>query len=435
MPFKSKGLTLWFMISFLSWGYFAAVQANSHSEKTTLAEMNMKQDNTAFGLIDTVVKGNTAFALELYSQLTQDAKGNLFFSPYSLSTALAMTYVGARHKTEAQMAQVLHFLNQSELHPAFSHLQAQIKAAESSNDNIELRLANALWHQKRLDLQADFKNALTNYYQATPQKADFERAADAVRKSINQWVDEKTNHKITNLIKKGVIHHLTRLVLVNAIYFKGNWLFPFDPLKTTQEPFWLTDSGSVEVPMMNQKNYFDYLETEDVQILGLPYAVQNSDRERSYDDKSFSMFVFLPQERNGLAELEKTLSPTQVTRWMGRLNWQKVKVSLPKFKLNTQFELSKALTKMGMPDAFNPDHADFSGIDGTKQLSLTSVIHQAFVEVNEKGTEAAAATAAIVGTRSLPPPTPEFRADHPFIFIIRHNSSGSILFMGRVVKP
>ena len=147
MSFKSRFLVLWTMILCLSWGYFASVQASSHQEKNTFVETNMKEDNTAFGLIDTVVKGNTAFALELYTQL--GAKDNLFFSPYSLSTALAMTYVGARGKTEGQMSQVLHFLNQRELHPAFYHLQAQVKAAESSNDNIELRLANALWHQKK----------------------------------------------------------------------------------------------------------------------------------------------------------------------------------------------------------------------------------------------------------------------------------------------
>ncbi|EDN68409.1 Proteinase inhibitor I4, serpin [Beggiatoa sp. PS] len=383
-----------------------------------------------------MVEGNTTFALDLYEQLRKD-KGNLFFSPYSLSTALAMTYAGARGNTEKQMSQALHFPpNQIQLHPAFFHLQQQINASQTENEAVELRIANALWSQKGYELVADFKNALTNYYQTKSQPVDFEKATETARQTINHWVEKQTNDKIQELLKRGVINRLTRLVLVNAIYFKGNWAMPFDSNKTKMEPFWNAPNSSANVPMMNQKNYFGYAENYNFQILELPYAAQQVNHlDISYDDNNLSMIVLLPRHRDGLSQLENSLNPTSLAEGIKKLQWQKVNVSFPKFKMNTGFELSKLLSKMGMPDAFNDRKADFSGMDGTKELSLTSVIHQAFVEVNEKGTEAAAATAVLVGTRGLPPPTPEFRADHPFIFFIRHNSSGSILFMGRVVNP
>jgi serpin B len=219
------------------------------------------------------------------------------------------------------------------------------------------------------------------------------------------------------------------LVLINAIYFKANWANPFDPKDTKNAPFWITKKKKVAVPMMNKKQFSAYMETKQLQILQLPYQGAGK-----YNDKNrLSMTILLPRKKNGLAKLEKMLTASKLDKLFKQLDWQKVQVSLPKFKINSKFNLSRTLQRLGMTDAFN-SKADFSGIDGTKNLSLDSVIHQAFVEVNEKGTEAAAAT-AIFMTRGLAPKVPEFRADHPFIFLIRHNDSGNILFMGRVVNP
>ncbi len=391
-------------------------------------ESNM-EDNVTAKSVEAVAEGNTAFAIELYAQLTKAKNDNLFFSPYSISTALAMTYIGAKGKTATQMAQVLNFPDsKTKLHPIFFRLQKQVN--DAAHDDIELKVANAIWSQQKHSFVKDFKDSLQKYYQANLQKADFKTAHEPVRQKINAWVEKQTNDKIKNLIKKGVLNRLTRMVLVNAIYFKGNWVTPFDSSDTKNTPFWTTAADSVEVPMMNQKHWFGYMENTDLQLLELPYDAANN----SEAGNDLSMLVLLPRERDGLAKLEKLLNPQNLAKWLLSLRHQKVKVFLPKFKINTGFELSKTLTSMGMPNAFG-NKADFSGMDGTKNLYLTSVVHQAFVDVNEKGTEAAAATGVIVGTRSIAPPSPTFRADHPFIFLIRHNLSGSILFIGRIVNP
>ncbi|RKZ52231.1 MAG: serpin family protein [Candidatus Parabeggiatoa sp. nov. 2] len=396
------------------------------------------EDNTAFELIDQVVKGNTTFALDLYARLIAKGKSdNLFFSPYSLSTALAMTYAGAGGRTATQMSKVLHFPEeQAELHTAFYHLQNDVNDAAKKASNLEIRIANAFWGQKGYPFLENFKDSVENYYQAKLKEVDFRTAYQTIRKEINAWVEEQTNKKIKNLIKPGLIDHLTRLVLVNAIYFKGNWASPFKTGDTKKASFWVTSTKDVRVPMMTQKNHFGYTENRrlQVQVLELPYG-GNSQDFPSYGDNNISMIVLLPRQRNGLAKLEKSLKGKNLEQWLDNLQWrQKVKVFLPKFKISTGFNLSKTLASMGMPDAFN-ENADFSGIDGVKELHITSIVHKAFVDVNEKGTEAAAATGVMIGTRGLPPPTPEFRADHPFIFLIRHNSTKSILFMGRVVNP
>jgi len=430
MQFKPSLLTHFAIIfaSFLfSQHTYSQVISHHNTEDNTVAE-----DNTAFGLINDLVQGNTAFALDIYALLKNNNSGNLFLSPYSLSTALGMTYVGAKGTTQEQMSQVLHFpRNQDELHPAFHQLQQQVVQAQK---NVVLNIANALWGQKAYPFLPTFSENVATYYQANLKSADFANP-ELIRQEINTWVEGKTNNKIKDLVKQGVITELTRLALVNAIYFKGDWAYPFMPEKTKPLAFYLNQDNGVDVPMMTQKNYFEYREVEqdNLQILALPYGTHPT--RAAYDKNNLSMIILLPTKRNGLAQLENALTPEILDTWLRWLRFQKVNVFLPKFKINSGFELSKPLSEMGMPDAFSPDNADFSGIDGTRDLSISSVIHQAFVEVNEQGTEAAAATAVFATTRGLPPPTPEFRADHPFIFLIRHNSSGSILFMGRVVNP
>ena len=409
----------------------------NNSHQNAIEEENMVVENNSafalndpFALIDPLVKGNTNFALDLYAQLTENNSGNLFFSPYSISTALAMTYAGARENTATQMSSVLHFpQQQAELHTAFHHLQNDVAQAQK---DIELRIANALWGQEKYPFLPNFKDEVKKYYNAALTEVDFTTAAEDIRKKINAWVENQTNDKIKELVKSGIITQLTRLVLVNAIYFKGKWASPFKKNDTRKASFWVTDNKSIEVPMMTQKQYFKYMENDSLQGLELPYF-GNSPSMNPYEKNHISMIVLLPQQRDGLANVEESLKKN-LDDCSQQLHPQKIKVFLPKFKINTGFELSDTLSSMGMPDAFS-DKADFSGIDGKKQLSLTSVIHQAFVDVNEEGTEAAAATAVFATTRGMPPPTPIFRADHPFIFLIRHNDSGSILFMGRVVNP
>jgi len=369
-----------------------------------------------------VVEGNTTFALDLYGKL-KDAEGNLFFSPYSISTALAMTYAGARSNTEKQMAEILHFtLDQKQLHSAFACLEAQLNTLQEK-EGIELNVANSLWAQKEYILLEEFLDLIKKYYGAELSLLDFKKACEAARKKINAWVEEKTKNRIKDLIKPGVLDSLTRLVLTNAIYFKGNWESQFKKSKTEETPFWLTAGKSIKVPMMNQKQNFKYMENDNLQVLELPYV-----------GNDLSMIVLLPKKVDGLAQLESTLSVKNLTSWMGLLKEKEISVFLPKFKMSSQFSLNKTLALMGMHDAFS-EKADFSGMTGKKDLYISAVIHKAFVDVNEEGTEAAAATAVGMRLLSMPAPPPIFKADHPFIFLIRHNPSESILFLGRVINP
>lgn len=357
----------------------------------------------------TTVVNNNRFALELYAQLKSD--DNLAFSPYCISTVMAMAYAGANANTANQIAQVLHFPAQN-LHENFQQLQEQINHRQS---NLEMNIANALWGQQGYNFLTEFKNKLKNHYQSELQQIDFATNYENAHNEINSWVEEKTT--IKKLIKPGIIKQLTRLVLINAIYFKGQWVIPFKP--SVPAPFWLTAKDSIEVAMMKQKGYFSYVSNDAVEILELPYV------------GGISMLVILPKQ--SLAKVEGLLNK-RLDNWLSHLHSQQVKVYLPKFKITANFELAKTLSTMGMEDVFD-NRADFSGMNGTKELYLSAVIHQAFVEVNETGTEAAAATGAVFNTRGITPVVPKFQADHPFIFIIRHNSSNSILFMGRVVNP
>jgi len=371
-----------------------------------------------------VVRENNKFALDLYGEL-KGAEGNLFFSPYSISTALAMTYAGARGNTETQMAQALHFtLNQERLHPAFSSLQAELDAAQESGQ-VLLRVANALWPQAGYPFLERFLALTKQYYGVSVTPVDYAGDTEGARRRINAWVEEKTEQKIKDLLGPGILNDLTRLVLANAIYFKGNWASQFDETLTEDAAFWATPSEAVEAPMMTQEREFRYAQHDDIQILELPYVG---------DD--LSMIVLLPAQDGGLAKLEDALTPETMGRWTGQLREQGVIVFLPRFKMESLFRLDASLMSMGMKDAFDETRADFSGMDGRQQwLYIGAVIHKAFVDVNEEGTEAAAATAVVMMAKSMPAPPATFRADHPFIFLIRENHTGSILFLGRVVNP
>ena len=372
---------------------------------------------------NSLVAGNTAFALDLYARL-DSTPGNLFFSPFSISACMAMTYAGARGDTAMQMAQTLHFSgDQNLLNSQFGELQNQLKAARQKS-GIELDIANGLWGQQGHPFLPGFLEIARQDYGARLNQVDFRAHPESIREEINDWVAGKTQGKITGLIPSGMLNPSTRLVLVNAIYFKGLWSRQFNKTNTTMAPFLTAPGQSVPAPLMTMTASFNYAEPEGLQILELPYR-----------GGGFSMVVLLPRETGGLKGIEDQLNGRQINSWLAQARPQKVNVFLPRFKLSGQFALAGTLAGMGMPAAFSST-ADFSGMDGARDLHLSAVVHRAFVDANEEGTEAAAATGSVMAMTSLRPrPTPTFRADHPFVFLIRDTHSGEILFLGRLNDP
>lgn len=371
-----------------------------------------------------LVAGNNAFAIDLYLRL-KDGGGNVFFSPYSISGCLAMVYAGARGDTEKQMAQVLHFTgDQEQVSKLFGGLQQQLNAAQKKGE-IQLNIANGLWGQQGHPWLPDFLKIAQDQFDARLTQVDFATAAESARQQVNDWVSDKTKGKITNLIPPGLFNHMTRLVLVNAIYFKGNWIHQFKKAVTHPAPFFVTPDRQTQASLMNLTDTFKYAENDSLQMLEMPYV-----------GNDVSMAVFLPKEKDGLKELEASLTPQNLSDWLGQLRPRKINVFLPKFKMTQQFNLTQTLEAMGMTAPFSPQ-SDFSGMDGSHNLFISAVVHKAYVDVNEEGTEAAAATGAVVEARAVrrPEPVPVFRADHPFIFLIRDTHSGSILFLGRMMDP
>lgn len=374
--------------------------------------------------VQALVQDNSAFSLEIYQRLAESA-GNIFFSPSSISTALAMTYGGARAATAKQMAQALHFtLPPERLHPAFAQLEAGWREVQQTG-NVKLSMANSLWPQMDYTFLPDYLALIKRDYGVSITPLDYKRSPEAARGIINKWVEDRTQDKIKNLIPQGIINTLTRLVLVNAIYFKGLWDSQFEVKQTKNAPFFLSDEKSVQTPMMSQKQKFKYADLDSCQILELPYK-----------GKELSMLLILPKEIAGLPQISKTLGIDNLNRWKSLMREQEILVILPKFRMTSMFRLDSTLQRLGMVDAFSEAKADFSGMDGKPQgLFIGAVIHKAFVDVGEEGTEAAAATAVVMETKSIARPPTTFRADHPFVFLIQENRTGSILFMGRVADP
>ena len=371
-----------------------------------------------------LVEGDNRFALELYAKIRGE-NGNLFCSPYSVSTALAMTYGGARGETAAQMAKTLHFdLPQPRLHSAFAKVIKDLNEAGKKGD-YELSVANALWAQEGYEFLEAYLELTKTHYGAGLETVDFKQATEAARKTINDWVEKQTKDKIKELIKPGVLDAVTELVLTNAIYFKGKWSLPFKEDATKDEPFTLAEGEKIDVPMMHQTEKFKYMEDDVFQMLELPYT---GDR--------LAMTVLLPKKLDGLTGLEQQLTSKNMTRWLSKLRQQRVIVAIPKFQMTCEYRLDEVLAAMGMPDAFSGS-ADFSGMNGKDELAIGAVIHKAFVDVNEEGTEAAAATAVVMKRTAVLPmrKPPVFRADHPFVFMIRDLKTKSILFVGRVMNP
>jgi len=381
--------------------------------------------NTQVNLVEKdLVNINNDFAFSLYRNL-ESKEGNIFLSPYSISVALSMAYVGARSATRDQMSKVLGFPLSDESAPLFSSLQERLKSVAGKND-AELLIANALWTEATYPFSESFLAVMKKNYDSMIYPADFKGNYEKERLKINEWVEIQTKDKIKDLIPTGVLNELTRLILTNAIYFKGVWQTPFAKASTREESFFVSRDMSKEISMMNHTGSFNYFEDDHVQMVELPYR-----------GNDLSMFVLLPQEKNGIKELENRINRENWLNNFGRMRTQKIRVFLPKFSATEQFRLKDTLVNMGMPEAFSMK-ADFSGIDGTKDLFIADVIHKAFVDVNEAGSEAAAATAVVMQTKSMAMtevPIPIFRADHPFIFLIAHNQTKAILFMGRFANP
>ncbi len=376
-----------------------------------------------------LVSGNNDFAFDLYHNLIQEKDGNFFYSPYSISLALAMTYAGARGETETQMAQTLHYhLAQERLHPAFNNLDLYFSslgegAQGSDNQGFRLHIVNALWGQTGFTFLQDFLDLLAQNYGAGIRLLDFAANSEASRQTINDWVSQQTEGKITDVIPAGAIDELTRLVLTNAIYFNAAWAHPFDENQTSPAPFYLLDGNQKEVPMMQTTSSYGTFGGDDYQGVTL-----------SYDGNQLEMVILMPKSGK-FDQVEKELTGEWLTQQLAGREFHKVELYMPKFKVESDFSLVKSLSALGMPIAFS-DQADFSGMDGKRDLRISDVAHKAYVAVNEAGTEAAAATAVIMGlTAAMPETIVQITLDHPFLFFIRDVQNGCILFAGRLLNP
>ncbi len=387
------------------------------------------QPQVAEADLETLAHGEQAFALDLF-HLVAGQPGNLFTSPYSISIALAMTYAGARGDTQTQMAQSLHYdLPQAQLHPAFNKLALELDGRAqdpgiSKDEAFQLHVANALWGQDGFTFLPAYLDLLAGNYGAGMHLLDFAKDPEGSRRTINDWVSQQTGKRINDILPPGTIDPLTRLVLSNAIYFKADWSNKFEKDATSDGAFHLADGGQVTVPTMFQQDSFRYAQGDGLQALELPYA-----------GRQLSMLILLPDEGR-LDQAQASLDPEKLDALIAGLQYQDVKLWLPKFKFEYALALNDSLKQMGMLDAFDPNKADFSGMDGARDLYIGAVLHKAFVAVDEAGTEAAAATVVIMPAMALAPGSPiEFRVDRPFLFLIRDNPSGAILFIGRVTNP
>lgn len=398
-----------------------AVIGIAHSENQRIVSPDVSTSD-----LNTLVNGNTAFAFDLYQALRGE-QGNLFYSPYSISLALAMTYAGARGETEQQMADTLHFiLPQDSLHPAFNSLDQQLasrgEGAQGKDEKgFRLNIVNAIWGQRDYTFLSDYLDVLAENYGAGLRLLDFITAPEESRVTINNWVSDQTEGKIKDLIPQGVIDDLTRLVLTNAIYFNAAWLNPFNEKLTQDGAFHLLDGSEVTVPMMQQTESFGYAEGEGYQAVELPY-----------DGDQLSMVILLP-ESGQFDSFEQSLDANYVDAILKDLEYQQVALTMPKFEFESEFSLADTLSEMGMPIAFSGG-ADFSGMTGNNDLCIGDILHKAFVSVDESGTEAAAATAVVMTLGAVLNPV-KVTVDSPFIFLIRDIETNSIIFVGRVMNP
>lgn len=423
---KARGLSWALLFLLISNAFVCGCLSKQESaEADSVVQMHQTDLEKNLTGIERTALANNRFALDLYRELAGEGD-NVFFSPWSLSSALAMTYEGARGNTSDEMRSVLYFSeNDSLRRESFSALDRKINANDSG---YTLSTANALWVDGSFSLLDEYETLVHDTYQARANNLDFRAVPEVARQTINHWVEQKTAGKIVDLIPAGHVDSLTRLVLTNAIYFNGTWMKTFDPSQTRDEDFFTEDGRAVKVPMMRQDDegaWFYYLETGGLQVLQMPYA-----------GGRLSMMILLPHDQD-IASLERTLSSEDLNQWRDSLEERRVDVYLPRFKLKANYFLPEILADLGMPTAFS-EMADFTGISPDRPLFISQVIHQAYVDVNEQGTEAAAATAVITeasASGAEEPEIPVFRADHPFLILIADDETGCILFLGRVSDP
>ena len=379
-----------------------------------------------------LTEGNAAFAFDLYRELSA-TDGNLFFSPHSISTALAMTYAGARGDTEAAMADTLRFsLPPESLHGAFAALarDLDLRSAGKDKGSFRLNVANAVWAQEGHPFRDAYLDVVKVSYGGEVALADFAGDPNGSRSEINRWVERRTEGKIEDLIPPNLIDGLTRMVLVNAVYFKAGWLYPFDEHLTSRESFRLLDGTATDVEMMRATEYFGYGAGDGYQVVDLPYV-----------GGELSMTVLLP-DQGRFREFEERLDAGFVYQALAQVGESYVALQMPRFEFDAAFRLGETLKAMGMSAAFDPGAADFSGMDGLSCaagddgcLYIGDVVHKAFVSVDEEGTEAAAATAVMMQTESAGPMPVSVTVDRPFILVIRDRPTGMLLFVGRVMEP
>ncbi|XP_051025748.1 leukocyte elastase inhibitor [Acomys russatus] len=372
---------------------------------------------------------NTLFALELFRTLNENnATGNIFFSPFSVSSALAMVFLGARGSTAAQLSKTFHFDTVEDVHSRFQSLNTDVSKRGASHT---LKLANRLYGEKTYNFLPEFLASTQKMYGADLAPVDFQHASEDARKAINQWVKGQTEGKIPELLAVGVVDNMTKLVLVNAIYFKGMWQEKFMTRDTTDAPFRLNKKDIKTVKMMYQKKKFPFGFIPDLKCKVL---------EMPYQGGELSMVILLPEdiedESTGLRKIEEKLTVEKLREWTKRENLENidVHVRLPRFKMEESYFLDSNLGRLGVQDLFTSSKADLSGMSGSRDLFISKIVHKSFVEVNEEGTEAAAATAGIA-TFCMLMPEEEFTVDHPFLFFIRHNPTDNVLFLGRVCSP
>lgn len=393
------------------------------SDKTRIASPDASQADIA-----ALVAGDNGFAFDLY-QILRKEDGNLFFSPYSISLALAMTYGGARGDTETGMADALKFtLPQTRLHPAFNSVDQTLAsrgqgAKGTDEKGFRLHIANDIWGQRDFAFQPAYLDLLAQNYGAGLRVIDFIKDAEQARQTINLQVSQETEDKITDLLPEGSVNDLTRLVLTNAVYFNAAWQNQFEKTATAPGDFFLLNGSKISVPVMQQTGSFGYLKGDGFQAVELPY-----------DGRELSMLVILP-DQGQFDAFEGKLSGQALENITGNIRNKEVDLSMPKFTYRSSFGLGQALTALGMENAFLPGVADFSGMDGQKDLYIQDVVHQAFVAVDENGTEAAAATGVVVGITSIPVEIIKMEINRPFVFVIRDIGTGTVLFAGRVMNP
>ena len=383
-----------------------------------------KEAKPEIGPVDgSVVTANTKLGFSLFNEIRKTEQDkNIFISPFSISVALAMTLNGAAGETKQAMTNTLqlHGLDSESINTGYAGLRQTLL---TSDPKVTLTIANSLWARQGFSFKPDFLQRNTQFFGAEISTLDFDNSSAS--KTINQWVDTNTNGKIQKIVGDQ-IDPITVLFLINAIYFKGTWQKEFDPSKTREGPFHLANGDEKQVPMMRQQRWYPYYREENFQAISLAYG-----------DGQMSMYIFLPDRESDLNIFLENLNAESWENWMSQFHEQDVSLVMPKFKLEYGKTLNHPLKALGMGVAFDPELADFSRMASLEfgNLYIEKVVHKTFVEVNEEGTEAAAATSVEVGVKSVPPPPISFSVDRPFFFAIRDNETKTVLFMGIVVEP